>query len=149
MKSTSGISDSPAASSRRLDGDIAPSQTAPWGRFLRFAACGAANTIASYLIYVLCLRVMPYQAAYTTSYLSGIAVSYVLNARFVFGEPLRLSRALQYPLVYVVQYFLGLAIIYVAIELLGLSAYLAPVAVVLVSLPVTYLLSKFIITRRA
>ena len=120
-----------------------------WPRFARFVIFGGVNTIASYAVYVLFLHIVRYEAAYTISYIAGIGLSYYLNARFVFGERLRLARALQYPIVYAAQYVLGLGVMYAAVEIAGLSQYVAPIAVVLLSLPVTYLLSKFIITRPA
>lgn len=115
--------------------------------FITFAVFGGINTAVTYGVYVLCVRAMPYKAAYTASYVFGIVLSYCLNARFVFGERLRLSRALQYPLVYVVQYLVGLGVLYVGVEVVGLSKYVAPLVVVVLTLPVTYALSRYVIKR--
>lgn len=148
MKSTDAARPGPTASAaHRGDGRTAIPVLNRWPRFARFVIFGAVNTLATYVLYVLCLSIVRYEAAYTISYAAGIALSYYLNARFVFREPLRWSRALQYPIVYAAQYFLGLGVMYVVVEIAGLSEYLAPIAVLLVSLPFTYVLSKFIITR--
>jgi putative flippase GtrA len=117
--------------------------------FITFAFFGAINTAVTYGVYVLCVRVIPYNAAYTISYAFGIVLSYWLNARFVFGERLRISRALQYPIVYAVQYLVGLAVLYVAVEVAGLNKYVAPLLVVVLTLPVTYVLSRYVIKRPA
>ena len=112
-----------------------------------FLIFGALNTLISYAIYLTLLAFSSYMIAYTVSHVSGIFVSYFLNTRFVFRETLRLSRALQYPIVYFVQYLVGLVLMYVLVELLHVSAYLAPFAVVALTLPVTYSLSRYVIKR--
>jgi putative flippase GtrA len=48
-------------------------------------------------IYLLLVLFIAYPVAYTLSYGSGVFISYYLNARFVFREKLRLSKAMQYP----------------------------------------------------
>jgi putative flippase GtrA len=115
--------------------------------FVRFAFFGGINTGITYVIYLVLLSLLPYGIAYTISYAAGIFVSYWLNATFVFGEKLSVSRALQYPLVYVVQYVLGICVLYLLIEVLGCSRVLAPLLVVIVTLPVTFLLSRYLIKR--
>jgi len=109
---------------------------------------GATNTVIAYLLYLALLLFLRYPIAYTASYVCGIFVSYYLNATFVFKEPLRLSRALQYPVVYALQYFISMAALYVLVELLRVSEVIAPFAIALGMIPIAYLLSRYVITRR-
>jgi putative flippase GtrA len=118
-----------------------------WTEFLRFLIIAAMNTGATFLIYLVLLLIVPYGLAYTGSYVLGIFLSYCLNASFVFRERLRISCALQYPVVYLVQYVLGITALYVLVERVGCSKAVAPLLVVLVSLPVTFLLSRYLIKR--
>ena len=115
--------------------------------FARFVAFGTVNTFSSYLIYLLLLLLVSYPIAYTLSFACGIFLSYCLNAYFVFGEKLRLSRALQYPLVYLVQYLVGLALLYLLVEVAQISKLAAPFVVVVLTVPITYKLSRYIIKR--
>ncbi|MBA2270363.1 MAG: GtrA family protein [Chthoniobacterales bacterium] len=119
-----------------------------WREVTRFVIFGATNTLIAYLLYLALLLFLRYPIAYTASYVCGIFVSYYLNATFVFKEPLRLSRALQYPVVYALQYFISMAALYVLVELLRVSEVIAPFAIALGMIPIAYLLSRYVITRR-
>lgn len=115
--------------------------------FSRFVFVGAANTLLGYVIYAAALLIAPYIVAYTISYVAGIFISYYLNSRFVFKADLSLAKAVQYPLVYVVQYLIGVSLLQLFVETLGLSALIAPILVVACTLPLTFVLSRLIIKR--
>jgi putative flippase GtrA len=118
------------------------------GEFVRFLLCGGANTLITYAAYLACLLIMPYLVAYTVTYVAGVVLSYYLNARFVFRQPLSLARAFQFPLVYLLQYTMGICLLYLLVKVLGTSEKLAPILVILLTLPVTFLLSKVIVGGR-
>lgn len=115
------------------------------GQFTRFVICGFINTLATYLIYLACLYIVRYSMAYTFSFVSGIFISYYLNSRFVFREELSWRKAIKYPLVYLVQYLLGITSLYLLVELARVSEVIAPIFVVLITVPVTFLLSRRVI----
>jgi len=112
---------------------------------VRFVIAGGANTIASWLIYVAMLWVMSYPWAYTASYVIGIALAYWVNSVFVFREAMSWKKAFQYPLVYLAQYVLGIGIVSVCVEWLGIGEAIAPLAGIVVTLPLSFLLSRIII----
>lgn len=113
--------------------------------FASFVFWGAVNSLTSYLIYAVLLRVLPYLAAYSIAYFTGILLSYFLNSRFVFRQELQLRKALKYPLVYVVQYVLGAASLYFLVHFLNLNKLLAPLVVMAMLVPITFLLSRKIV----
>lgn len=113
--------------------------------FYRFILWGAINTLSGYLIYVLLLLFLPYLVSYSLAYILGIFISYFLNSKFVFKRELRLSRALTYPLVYVTQYVLGVISLYLLVEVFKLNKLLAPLLVVLITIPVTFFLSRRVV----
>ncbi|MCX7068390.1 MAG: GtrA family protein [Methylococcales bacterium] len=115
--------------------------------FIRFLIAGLVNTILSYLVYLLLLELFSYTIAYSISYCIGIVISYILNARYVFVQPLNLRRFIQFPIVYVVQYTLGIAILKILIETVSIDPKLSMVFVILITTPVTFLLSKFVMER--
>lgn len=90
----------------------------------------------------------PYLVSYTVAYLLGIPISYFLNSKFVFVQELRWSRALQYPLVYVVHYLLGTICLYLLVRVFKVNKLLAPVLILLVTIPATYFLSRRIISGK-
>lgn len=114
---------------------------------VRFLLVGATNTTVSYVLYLLLLSFMPYLYAYSISYGIGIVVSYILNSRFVFRQPLSLHKFLQFPIVYVMQYSLGVVILWLLVGQLGISPALAMIGVVAVTIPVTFVASRFILKR--
>jgi len=111
----------------------------------RFLVAGALNTGLTYLAYLLLLRVVSYRWAYSISYVAGIFLSFVLNSLFVFRVPLRWGRLLPYPSVYLVQYLLGLCVVYAGVELLGWDERLMPLAALAVTVPVSFVLTRWIL----
>jgi putative flippase GtrA len=117
-----------------------------FGLFLLF---GALNTLVSYLIYLAALAIFAYPVAYTVSWIAGIATSYFFNARFVFRQRLRVATAVRYPIVYVCQYTFGICLLYLLVGMFHWSPRLAPMAVIIVSVPLTFALSRLILCRPA
>lgn len=113
--------------------------------FFRFLLVGAANTVLSYLLYLLLLTFLAYLPAYSIAYCAGIVLSYFLNVHFVFKKRISMSSFLKFPAVYVIQYLLGLFTLWLLVNQLGVSATLAMMAVIIVTIPVTFLFSRFIL----
>lgn len=111
----------------------------------RFIVASALNTVATYLFYLLCLLVTPYQVAYTLSYALGIVIAYVLNSVLVFRAPMAWKRFALFPLVYLAQYLLGLGVLSLLVGRLAVSPRIAPLIVVVVTIPVTFLLSRLVV----
>lgn len=118
------------------------------GQGVRFLVAGAANALASYLLYLFFLLALPYPGAYSLSYAAGILISFLLNSLFVFQVPLRWSKLLRFPLVYLVQYLLGIGVLALLVERLGLDPRLGPLAVLLVTLPVSFGLTRWVLKGR-
>jgi putative flippase GtrA len=115
------------------------------GQLARFLVVGALNTGLTYLAYLALLKCVSYRWAYSLSYIAGIFLSFVLNSRFVFRVPLRWGRLLPYPSVYLVQYLLGLCVVYVGVELLRWDERLMPIAVLVVTVPVSFVLTRWVL----
>jgi len=114
-------------------------------RLLRYLVAGGLNTGTTWLLYLALLRVVPYAAAYSLSFAAGIVLSFVLNSRFVFGVPLRWSRLIPYPGVYLVQYVLGLAVVWVVVERARLPAWSAPLIALALTVPIGFVLTRRIL----
>lgn len=114
--------------------------------FTRFLLVGATNTLFSYVLYLLLLLAMSPQLAYTLSYAAGIVLSYFLNVHFVFKKKPSLASFLKFPFVYLLQYGLGLVVLTLLIKF-GIDPRLAMAGVILVTIPVTFVASRFVIKR--
>jgi putative flippase GtrA len=113
-------------------------------QFLRFIAVGLINSAVTYGIYLLFLRILPYAFAYSVSFGAGILISLFLNATWVFRKRVTARTTVQFPLVYVVQYLFGLALLAMFVERLGMRRELAPLLVVACTVPITFLLTRYV-----
>jgi putative flippase GtrA len=115
---------------------------------VRFILAGGLNTVIVYAAYLALLPLIGYAIAYSATYVAGIFIAYYLSAQFVFRRSLRWRDAAQYPLVYVLQYGLGITLTTVLIEGAKLNPEIVPALVIIMTLPFTFLLSRRIIKRR-
>ena len=115
-------------------------------QFARFLLGGIGNTLATYALYLALLTILDYRLAYTAAYASGVLLAYWIGLRFVFRERGSWSKLSRFPLVYGVQYILGVAVVVAVVDGLGVPASLGPIAAVAVSIPVTFLLSRWVLT---
>ncbi|CAH1223444.1 GtrA family protein [Paenibacillus sp. JJ-223] len=113
--------------------------------FLKFVISGGLNTLATYLMYLFLLMFLNYSLAYSISYVAGIFLSYYLNTVFVFKEKVSFKKFLKYPIVYLVQYAVNMLLLYVLVEYVQLYVEIVPLISMVVTIPVTFLLSKMII----
>lgn len=112
---------------------------------VRFLISGALNTGATFVLYWILLAWVEYRVAYTLAYVTGIALAYLLSSRYVFKVRASARSAVLFPLVYVVQYLLGLLILWIWTDQLGLPAQYGVIASVALTIPATFALSKRIL----
>ena len=120
----------------------------PGTRVLRYLAVGLANTAASYAIYLMLLRFMPYGWAYTVAFVAGIGIAYLLQSRFVFDAQASWGTFFAFPLVYVVQYAVGGLALRLLVETGLMSRELALFAVLLVTVPAGFAMSRALFAWR-
>jgi putative flippase GtrA len=116
-------------------------------RWIRFFAGGVATTVVSYGVYLALVPFMPYQPAYFAAYVVGIALAYVINSVLVFRVPLSRGRFFVYPVIYLIHYMIAAGLLAVGVELVGLPVKLAPLAVIVVMIPISYVLNRFVLER--
>lgn len=112
-------------------------------QIFRFMFMGAVSTGAMFIMYLIFNQVLGYQISYLISYVLTVFFSYVLNSKYVFNTPMSWQTFLQFPLVYVFQYgtsALGLEVL----VRIGFSVTYAPLMIILLLLPITFLLSRLI-----
>ncbi|WP_331852505.1 GtrA family protein [Pseudomonas fluorescens] len=116
-------------------------------KFFRFLLTGGLNTGITYALYLVLLSVFPYTWAYSISYVCGIVFAFVMSRFFVFKEHQGIKSILFFPLVYVAQYVLGMFVVWFWVKQLSLPEYLAPLAAIILSLPLTYVLTKLVFVK--
>lgn len=116
-------------------------------KFFRFLLTGGLNTVITYTLYLALLSVFPYTWAYSISYVCGIVFAFVMSRFFVFKEHQGIKSILFFPLVYVAQYALGMLVVWFWVRQISLPEYLAPLAAIILSLPMTYVLTKLVLVK--
>jgi putative flippase GtrA len=81
------------------------------------------------------------------AYALGIVIAYVLNSVLVFRVPLSLKRFTAYPLVYLVQYVIAAGLLAIAVEVLHAPEAIAPLAVLVIMVPFSYVLNRLVLAR--
>lgn len=112
--------------------------------FLRFLIAGSLNTIISYIVYLLLLYHLPYLLAYSLAYAISLLFSFYLNAKFVFKVPVKLKKFLVYPSIYLLQYLVGILVLYIAVNFFQISEKLSLFISILITIPVTFILNRMI-----
>ncbi|MFJ8457689.1 GtrA family protein [Lysinibacillus xylanilyticus] len=115
--------------------------------FIRFLFVGGFNTVATYCIYLMLLAYVGYNFAYGISYISGIVISFLLNAKYVFNVKLTVKKAIGFPIVYVVQYIINVIVLNLLVKNNIVNEVIAPIIVIVVSIPLTFILSKYILKK--
>lgn len=111
-------------------------------RFVRFVAVGAANTVASYGIYLLMLRVVDYRIAYAAAYLAGLALGYWAHATFVFRARLGARSALAYITTYAAMFVISLGLLAIAVDYLRIPKPAAMLVALCFTIPATFVLLR-------
>lgn len=114
---------------------------------VKFVIGGGINTAFTYALYFGLQVIMPYQIAYALAFVVGIVFSYWFNSTIVFNTPVSWKGFMAFPLVYLIQYLLSAIILGFVVELLGINQLFAPLIVILVTIPITFLLTRWLLRR--
>lgn len=110
--------------------------------FVRYMLAGVVNTGLSYVFYFLLLTWLPYQVAYAIAYIAGIGTQFLLHTCFVFRVPPTVTRLSGYPLIHLLLYAYGAALLHTLVEMLGVKMSVAGLVVIIASFPVGFLLTR-------
>ena len=115
-------------------------------QFVRFLQVGVANTVATYVLYLALIQVMPYVIAYSATFVVGVLFSAWLNARYSFTNRLTGRTLVRFIIVYLVNFALGLQLLIFCVEVMAIHKALAPLLVLAVFTPINFLSSRLALT---
>jgi len=113
----------------------------------KFVIGGGINTAFTFALYYGLQIVLPYQVAYALAFATGIVFSYWFNATIVFRTPVSWKGFFAFPLVYLAQYLLSAVLLSVFVERLDIPQGVAPLVVIVVTIPVTFVLTRWFLRR--
>jgi putative flippase GtrA len=116
-------------------------------QFIKFGLVGVSNTfvsLATYYIFVFISRDL-YIAGYTVGFIVSVLNSYFWNNRYVFKktEKGNAKPLLKTYISYGSTFLLGLALLYLMVDYLGVSSLIAPVLILAVTIPLNFILNKY------
>ena len=117
--------------------------------FLRFLISGGINTAVTYTAYLSLLKIAGYKTAFTLAYVFGIALAFAINRLFVFQTHRGWRSVIMFPFVYLIQYLASISIVWLWVEKLYLPKEVAPLTAIVVTIPLTFVLSRLVFGRSA
>ncbi len=98
-----------------------------------------------FILYVGLYQFINYQYAYLISYSISVIALYFMNSR-VFKQSISVQTFLRFPLIYLMQYLIGAAFLAFLVRF-GFSVTYAPLLVVILLLPITFVLNRIVFSR--
>ena len=114
---------------------------------LKFIIVGGINTLNYYIIYLLLLKLIGvnYLVSHISGFVISFIISYYLNCYFVYKVQPTWKKFIQFPLTQVVNMGIQTLLLYIFVQWFNISSVIAPFAGLIITIPVTFILSKYIL----
>ncbi len=116
-------------------------------QFIKFGIVGLSNTIISLLVYYICIWLgLHYILANFLGFLVSVLNAFFWNSKCVFKEKQEKSAPKAFVKVFIsygVSFLLSTILIFLMVEILQISEWLAPLLRLLVTIPLNFLVNKF------
>ena len=114
---------------------------------IKFVIVGGMNTLNYYIVYLCLLKLL--EVNYLVSHISGFIISFIisyyLNCYFVYKVTPTWRKFLKFPLTQVVNMGMQTLLLYIFVQCFGISSVIAPFAGLIITIPITFVLSKYIL----
>ena len=111
-------------------------------QFIKFGIVGIFNTCNSLIIYYILIYLeINYLFANFFAYIFSCIITYSINKKFVFNS--NNGSKIRHYIVYISSFFINMFCMYVWVDFLEISFYIAPILTLFVTVPYNYFFSKF------
>ena len=113
-------------------------------QFFKFGIVGVINTVSSWLFYYPLVFIhVNYIIATTIAYILSSIIGYCLNNKWVFKKKIHdHNSVIKYYVVYGSSYLINVGAMYLWVDVLHISKYLAPILTLLITVPYNFIFSK-------
>jgi putative flippase GtrA len=112
-------------------------------QFFLFCCVGGSNTIISLIAYYILLKIgINYLLSSTLAYGVGIVNGYILSTKFVFSKDRELTSMVKFVCVYLSSLVINLSLLYILVDKLGVSKYIAQLPVIGLNVIYNYIINK-------
>ncbi len=115
-------------------------------QFIKFGIVGVSNTLISFFIYyVLLYFKVNYLVASTAGFIVSVLNAYFWNNKYVFSknEDGHMKTLIKTYISYGGTYLLNMALLFIMVHFLSISKIIAPVLILLITIPLNFILNKF------
>ncbi|AJP23573.1 TPA: flippase GtxA [Staphylococcus aureus] len=121
--------------------------TQTYAEILKFIIVGGINTLNYYVVYLLLLKLLhiEYMISHITGFIVAFVISYYLNCYFVYRVKPTWRKFISFPITQIVNVSIQTVLLYVFVSWLNLPAEIAPFAGLIITIPITFILSKWIL----
>lgn len=117
---------------------------------IKFIIVGAINTLNYYIIYLTLLKIfkVPYLISHSVGFLISFFISFLLNCYFVYKVQPTWKKFLSFPLTQLINMGVQTFLLWLLVDIYQLSAIFAPIIGLVVTVPITFMLSKYVLKDR-
>lgn len=116
--------------------------------FIRFIIVGIINTLNYYTLYIILMYFNnPYIISHTLAFVISMIGSFYLNCYFTYKTKPTVKKFFQFPMTYIVNYSVTTLSLYILIDVLNLNEFIAPLIAAILPIPITYMVSKWILVK--
>jgi putative flippase GtrA len=121
-------------------------------QFLKFSIVGVSNLFVSLLVYYVFVAINPrwYLIGNAVGWVLAVANSYLWNSRFTFTktETSTAAKLIRVFAAYGLCLFLSMALLFLQVDLLGISVVIAPIASLIITTPINFFLNKLWVFKK-
>ncbi len=114
---------------------------------IKFVIVGVINTLNYYIVYLFLLKLLNvnYLVSHIAGFIVSFIISYYLNCYFVYKVEPTLKKFLSFPLTQVINMGIQTVLLYVFVKWFHVSSEIAPFAGLVITIPITFILSKWLL----
>lgn len=111
--------------------------------FILFIIIGVINTFNGVVFSFIYSSLLNENLAFILGYISGLAVSYILNSYITFKENLAFTKFIKFAISYIPNFIIQNIVVIITFNILGLHKLIAYCLAAIIGIPVTFILLKF------
>lgn len=114
---------------------------------IKFIIVGGINTFNYYIVYFFLLKVLHvnYMVSHIVGFIVSFIISYYLNCYFVYKVKPTIEKFLRFPITQIINMGMQTLLLYIFVKWLNIASEIAPFAGLIITIPVTFILSKWLL----
>lgn len=116
-------------------------------QIVRFGIVGVIATLTHYVMYWVMKEFINYNIAYTIGYGLSFIANFFLSAYFTFKKNATVKKGVGFGIAHFCNYFIQMVLLNIVVSI-GISKDLAPIPVYAISIPINFIMVRFVFNRK-